>query len=179
MTFKAYETELDEVGDKLGLNKRSFKEWGEQVKYSFNHAEKGLRGFKDALVAAIKVSQIKLIDKNDFASIFSMDTESFFQSFNVNGAKSISTLTQWCKQLKVSDRTMKAYLVDCIQKQVPALFDGYVKHVKTATESTNQLTLATKAGHNALMIFKSISISLLVSKGIELVVQGIDYLVNS
>lgn len=74
-----------------------------------------------------------------------MNAEKFFKDFNKHGSKSLSVLTKWCDDIGVVDDTMNSYLVDCMQKQVPASFDGYNKYVQNAIVSTEQLTLSQKA----------------------------------
>ena len=166
MIFKTYETDLDGISNKLGFNKRSFAEWGTQVSQSFNNAGKGLKGFKQAFITAFSTS-IKLISKADFSSIFPVENaESFFKSFNQNGSQSIATLTRWCDELGVTDKTMKAYLVDCMQKQVPASFDGYNNYVQSAIANNKQLTLSAKAESVALKAL-SIAGNMIVMWGIS------------
>ena len=53
--FKTYETDLDGISNKLGFNKRSFAEWGTQVKQSFDEAGGGLKSFLSALSTAFSV----------------------------------------------------------------------------------------------------------------------------
>lgn len=50
--FKTYENDLDGISNKLGFSKRSFAEWGTQVKASFEEAGKGVNGFKEAIATA-------------------------------------------------------------------------------------------------------------------------------
>lgn len=45
---------------------------------------------------------------------------------------------------------MRSYLTDCMQKQVPASFDGYNTYVQGAIKNNKQLSLSAKAGKVAL-----------------------------
>jgi hypothetical protein len=47
--FKTYENDLDGIFNKLGFNKRTFAEWGSQVKEAFNGAETGANKFYTTL----------------------------------------------------------------------------------------------------------------------------------
>lgn len=49
MIFKTYENDLDGIFNKLGFNKRTFAEWGSQVKEAFNRAETGANKFYTTL----------------------------------------------------------------------------------------------------------------------------------
>ena len=49
MIFKTYENDLDGIFNKLGFNKRTFAEWGSQVKEAFNGAETGANKFYTTL----------------------------------------------------------------------------------------------------------------------------------
>ncbi len=82
--------------------------------------------------------------------LFERDTETFFKDFNQNGSESLSTLSQWCDQFEAMDKTMRSYLVDCMQKQVPASFDDYNKYVKSAIKNNEEFSLSTKLGSMGL-----------------------------
>ncbi len=45
---------------------------------------------------------------------------------------------------------MRSYLTECMQKQVPASYDGYEKYTQKAIKANEQLSLSTKAGQTAL-----------------------------
>lgn len=49
MIFKTYENDLDGIFNKLGFNKRTFAEWGSQVKEAFSGAETGANKFYTTL----------------------------------------------------------------------------------------------------------------------------------
>ena len=187
MIFKTYETDLDGISNKLGFNKRSFAEWGIQVSQSFNNAGKGLKGFKEAFKTAFivpqKLDEIKLINEANFSSVFPVENaKSFFENFNKRGSQSIATLTQWCDELGVTDKTMKAYLVDCMQKQVPTSFEGYNNYVQSAIANNKQLTLSAKAtavGMKALSIAGNMLAAWAITKVISLATTAIDNLANA
>lgn len=187
MIFKTYETDLDGISNKLGFSKRSFAEWGIQVSQSFNNAGKGLKGFKEAFKTAFivpqKLDEIKLINEADFSSVFPVESaKSFFEYFNKSGSQSVATLTQWCDKLGVTDKTMKAYLVDCMQKQVPTSFEGYNNYVQAAIANNKQLTLSAKAtavGMKALSIAGNMLAVWAITKVVSLVAKGIDELAHS
>ncbi len=103
------------------------------------------------MVAPIKLEEIKLIKEADFASAFPVkNAKSFFEYFNKSGSQSIATLTNWCNRIGVTDKTMRAYLIDCMQKQVPASFEGYNAYAKTAIANNEKLTISAKAGKFAI-----------------------------
>ena len=137
MIFKTFNSDLDGITNKIGFSSRSFAEWVNQVNQAFNNAGKGLNGFKSAFSAAFNststsaTDNISLIKQSDFSTVFNTkNAESFFHNFNVNGSKSLSVMTRWCDGLNVTDKTMKAYLSECMQKQVPASFEGYNNYVQ-------------------------------------------------
>ncbi|MDE5588607.1 MAG: hypothetical protein K2J60_05635, partial [Acetatifactor sp.] len=176
--------DLDGFSNKLGFNKRSFAEWGKEVSQSFDNTGKGLKGlkeaFKTALVAPKKTDAIKLIEEAHFSSIFPVENaKSFFEYYNISGSQSIATLTQWCDELGVTDKTMKAYLVDCMQKQVPASFEGYNNYVQSAIAKSKQLTISAKAGSAALKALSEAGNMIAmwaITKVIGFVVEGFDNL---
>lgn len=146
---------MNGISQKLGFSQRSFAEWGKQISQSFVDGGKGLNGFKSALSTALIAPNIspdiQLIDSSNFTSSFEgMDADQFFRYFNEDGAESISTLTQWCDQFENMDDNMRSYLTDCMQKQVPASYDGYEKYTQKAIKANEQLSLSTKAGQTAL-----------------------------
>lgn len=104
-----------------------------------------------------------------------MNSEQFFQNFNKSGSESLSVLTKWCDGIGVADDTMRAYLTECMQKQVPASFDGYNNYVKTATAGTKQLSL----GMKALALAGDMLLSMGISLAISVIVSGIQKLANA
>ncbi len=186
MIFKTYETDVDELTSQIGFSRRSFAEWGTQVSQSFNDAGKGINGIKEAFKTAFhtpeKVNNIELIQSSDFKKLFDFNDTEFFDYFNEDGSQSLSSLTQWCSQFKEMDETMHSYLVDCMQKQVPASFNDYNKYVKSAIKNNEEFSLSTKLGSMGLQALATAGNMLLmygISKGIELVATGIDNLVHS
>ncbi len=184
--FKTYSTSLDDIRSKLGFNKRSFAEWQKQVVQSFSDANNKLNGFKKAIVTAFnapaKSQEKQLISETDFSSVFSgFNANDFFNFFNENGSQSLSTLTQWCNQFKNMDDTMRSYLVDCMQKQVPASYDGYNTYVQQAIASTNQLTFSAKASKLAfqgIATLGNMAAFTAISKVIEFAVTQIENTIN-
>lgn len=146
---------MNGISQKLGFSQRSFAEWGNQISQSFIDGGKGLNGFKSALSTALIAPNtspdIKLIDPSDFTSAFEVtDANEFFRQFNESGSESLSTLTQWSSQFDNMDDNMRSYLTECMQKQVPASYDGYEKYTQKAIKANGQLSLSTKAGQTAL-----------------------------
>lgn len=146
---------MNGISQKLGFSQRSFAEWGKQISQSFVDGGKGLNGFKSALSTALIVPNtspdISLIKQSDFANSFhGLNADEFFQQFNVSGSESLSTLTQWNSRFENMDDNMRSYLTDCMQKQVPASYDGYEKYTQKAIKANEQLSLSTKAGQTAL-----------------------------
>ena len=176
--FKTHTKDLDGFTNKIGFSKRTFAEWGSQVSQSFKEAEAGANRFttffkktwagtKTAFHAPQDIKNIELIGASNFDSLFGMNSEQFFQDFNKSGSESLSVLTKWCDGIGVADDTMRAYLTDCMQKQVPASFEGYNNYVKTAIEGTKKLSLGMKALSVAGNMLLSIGISMAISAIID------------
>lgn len=91
--FKTYENDIDGITNKIGFSKRSFAEWGSQVKNAFNEGTGLVNSFKNALITAftvpLELKEIKLIESADFQSIFEIDSNTFFDNFNKSGSKSV------------------------------------------------------------------------------------------
>ena len=124
-----------------------------------------------------------MIKQSDFNTVFNTkNAESFFHNFNVNGSKSLSVMTRWCDGLNVTDKTMKAYLSECMQKQVPASFEGYNNYVQSAINSNKQFSLSAKA---STIITKGFSIVLnmiaftAIAKGISMITSKISEMSNA
>ena len=92
MIFKTYETDLDGITNKLGFTKRSFAEWSEQVKTSFNEGTTVIEKFKKALSTAFtaqKESNNNWI-KNSFGKIITKDNiDSFIPELDTNRVNEI------------------------------------------------------------------------------------------
>lgn len=65
MIFKTYENDLDGIFNKLGFNKRTFAEWGSQVKEAFNGAETGANKFYTTLNKISSVMKTAFIVPKD------------------------------------------------------------------------------------------------------------------
>ena len=91
-------------------------------------------------------------------------------------------MTRWCDGLNVTDKTMKAYLSECMQKQVPASFEGYNNYVQSAINSNKQFSLSAKA---STIITKGFSIVLnmiaftAIAKGISMITSKISEMSNA
>lgn len=123
-----------------------------------------------------------MIENGNFQSVFGLNADEFFNSFNKGGSESISTLTQFCDGFYEMDDTMRSYLTDCMQKQVPASFDGYNKYVQSAINSNKQLTASAKAvkiGMQALATVSNMFIGMAISWGISKIFEGIDNLIHA
>lgn len=189
MIFKTFNNDLDGIANKIGFSSRSFAEWGNQVSHAFNNAGKGLKGFKSALYAAFNSTytsppnNISLINQSDFSTVFNTkNAESFFHNFNVNGSKSLSIMTRWCDGLKVTDKTMKAYLSECMQNQVPASFEGYNRYVQSAIASNKQFSLSAKlatAATNTLKLALNAITFMVIVKGVQFLVDKFSELANA
>lgn len=104
----------------------------------------------------------------DFSSIFPVENaDDFFSQFNKNGSDSLSVLTQWCDGIGVADDTMRSYLVNCMQKQVPASFEGYNNYVKAAIGNTSKLSF----GMKALGTVGNIAFSMLASFAVQAIID--------
>jgi len=175
MIFKTLKNELDNITNKLNSSAGSIHKWSNQAKKSFNDAANSLNGFNGELAGASESSQksIKLISKNDFTTVFKgLTAEDFFDNFNQSGSESVSTLTRFCEKFKNMDDTMHEYLTECMQKQVPASFEGYNKYVQKATANTEKLTTSTKVANLAFKGLKLLG-SALLSKGISMAIEGL------
>lgn len=132
--------------------------------------------------APSELNEIRLINESDFSSAFRTENaDNFFKSFNQNGSQSVATLTQWYERLNVTDKTMRSYLQDCMQKQVPASFDGYNDYVQSAIQSNQQLTLSARAGEAGLKLLSAAANMLLfaaIGKAVQLAATAIDNYVH-
>lgn len=185
MIFKAYDNDLEGLSNKLGFSKRTFAEWGHQVKQSFLDGENAILGFKNAIKTAFivpkEIEKINLIPETDFSSLFDLNASAFFDDFNKRGSTSVETLTNFCDKLNVTDDNMRSYLVDCMQKQVPASYEEYCSWTNKAIESTKQMTLGAKAaslGMKALSIAGNMALFAFASWGISKAFEGIDNLIH-
>ncbi len=174
MILRTFENDLDGITNKLGVGKRSIAELRTQISQVFNQGGKGLNGFKNALSTAftspLAMNEIKLINKSDFNSLFNMDSDQFFKNFNQNGSASLSTLTQWTNRIEKMDDTMRSYLVDCMQKQAPASFEGYQAYAQKAIKANEQFSLTAKAGQTVLKGF-SMAVNMLAFAAIAKVIE--------
>ncbi len=74
---------------------------------------------------------------------------------------------------------MKAYLVDCMQKQVPASFEGYKAYVQSAIANNKQLTLSAKAATKALAIAGNMIAMWAITAAVKLLAQVLDNAADS
>ena len=174
--FKIYETDLDGIQNKLGFRKRSFSEWGTQIRQSFHDAGRGITGFQKALSAAFH-PQIQSIDSSDFSTAFNTKNyKSFFDNFNKNVLKNKNILNSWCKGMKVTDRTMRAYLENCLKDKADTSFKGYNKFVQSAIAQNNQFSLSAKAaraGVNAISTVGNIAAGIGISLAVSTVISSL------
>ncbi len=144
-----------------------------------NLFQTGKKASPAASTPSIRVNTPHLIERDDFSSLFpsTQDADAFFQSFNQNANHSIATLTQWCESFQVVDETMQAYLVDCIQNQMPASFEAYNEYVQSAIENNRQLGFSARASALVLQGFAAIGKSFavaLISQAIQTAITAID-----
>ena len=91
-------------------------------------------------------------------------------------------MTRWCDGLNVTDKTMKAYLSECMQKQVPASFEGYNNYVQLAINSNKQFSLSAKlatATTNTLKLALNAISFMLIVKGVQILVDKITEFANA
>ena len=91
-------------------------------------------------------------------------------------------MTRWCDGLNVTDKTMKAYLSECMQKQVPASFEGYNSYVQSAINLNKQFSLSAKlatAVTNTLKLSLNAISFMLIVKGVQFLVDKITELANA
>ena len=135
-----------------------------------------------AFHAPVDASGIQLIDHSAFVSTFGRNAESFFKDFNIHGSQSVAALAKWRDKIALTDETMQEYLTDCMQKKVPASFDGYNKYVQSAIASTKQFTLSAMAGKAALQALAMVGnmiVFALIIKGIEFLISTINNWIHS
>lgn len=145
--FKYHNSEIKSLTHSLGFSQRSFAEWGKEVKASFSEAGGGLKGFTSAFKTAFRPKELKVIEQSRFKSLFGMDSNQLFNTFNqkfVTGNGTINELNDWNKQVGITDKTMRGFLNDCMTKKAPATFENYAKHVKQANESMKSFSAGTK-----------------------------------
>ena len=174
--FKTYKTDLDGINNKLGFNKRSFTEWGTQVKQSFDEAGGGLKGFVSALSTAFSV-------KNDDKDFIKYNGQIVTES-NINdylpkldktfAGNQLKRLQDWQKAVDNGTKSWdnyfktckdgRSYLVDFVQKTnlQKAKAEDLVKANKEArqsildhNEALQQTTLSSRVASAGMGILKT------------------------
>lgn len=198
--FKTYETDLDGISNKLGFSKRTFAEWGKQVKKSFDEAGGGLRGFTNALSTAFVVKN----DDKNFKRTLSGEIvtknniDSYIPELTTNRADEliteINTVAKangsWNEYYKTLNKGEK-YVIDFIKntKDLSKITgEDLIKANEAARQSAlahnaalKQQTLGAKAaavGLNLLKTAANVGIFMLASFAINGIITLIDNVVN-
>ncbi len=66
---------------------------------------------------------------------------------------------------------MRAYLTECMQKQVPASFESYSSYVQKANLKSKQLSLSFRAGQAALQTFAA-AVNMIVLAGLSMAIEA-------
>ncbi len=189
MIFKTYENDLDGIFNKLGFNKRTFAEWGSQVKEAFNGAETGANKFYTTLnkissvmktaftvpkdkLNWIKNSQGEIVTKNNIDSyIPQLSQESANELAKSIQAQSIAVTngtSNWQDYFQELDVRGRKHITELIKntKDLSKLTgDDLVQATKAATLGLEALSVV---GNIAFSMGVSIAISAIIEKYNEL-----------
>ena len=203
MIFKTYENDLDGIFNKLGFNKRTFAEWGSQVKEAFNGAETGANKFYTTLnkissvmktaftvpkdkLDWIKNLQGEIVTKNNIDSyIPQLSQESANELAKPIQAQSIAVTngtSNWQDYFQELDVGGRKHIIDLIKntKDLSKLTgDDLVQATNAARESALKHNAAlqqeTLGAKAATLGLKALSVvgNALISMGIGLAISAI------
>lgn len=207
MIFNTFQSDLDGISNKLGFSKRSFAEWGKQVSTSFKESEGVVNSFKNAFKTAFTVPVERDNDwiKNKYGEIVSKENiDTFIPQFTNEKASNlpkeireqslalVNSKEGWEEYFTILKSRNQGYIVDLIKSTddlSKLTGEDLVKANQQArasaiahNEAIKAQTLSAKAGKVALQTLAMAGNMIAmwaISKGIELVVKGIDKLVHS
>lgn len=155
MIFKTYENDLDGISNKLGFGKRSFAEWGTQVKTSFNEGVTYVEKFKNALQAMFVVQSSKNNDnwlRTDSGDIVSKNNiDSFIPKLDTDSARTeLENLQNIQKKINETKDSWddynnqflngRKYLLDYAKSN--NVLEASVDNVKEANQSAREAAIA-------------------------------------
>lgn len=203
MIFKTYENDLDGIFNKLGFNKRTFAEWGSQVKEAFNGAETGANKFYTTLnkissvmktaftvpkdkLDWIKNSQGEIVTKNNIDSYIpqlSQDkADGLVKSIQAQSIAVTNGTKNWQDYFQELDDTKQGHITDLIKntKDLSKLTgDDLVQATNAARESALKHNAAlqqeTLGAKAATLGLEALSVvgNALISMGISFAISAI------
>lgn len=203
MIFKTYENDLDGIFNKLGFNKRTFAEWGSQVKEAFNGAETGANKFYTTLnkissvmktaftvpkdkLDWIKNSQDEIVTKNNIDSYIpqlSQDkADGLVKSIQAQSIAVTNGTKNWQDYFQKLDVKDRKHIIDLIKntKDLSKLTgDDLVQATNAARESALKHNAAlqqeTLGAKAATLGLEALSVvgNALISMGIGLAISAI------
>jgi len=174
MIIKTYENELEGILNKIGFSKRSFTEWGTQLKTSFNEGATVIEKFKNALSTAFTVQKQtsdKWVKTSSGEIVTDKNVDSYLPTINDTTANNTLKYLQsiqsqvnkgtitWNDYFNTFKGTNQEYLIDFVQNTdlQTASTEDLVKANQQAREAAiahnqalKQQTLGAKAGQIAL-----------------------------
>lgn len=149
--FKTYETDLDGINNKLGFNKRSFAEWGTQVKQSFDEAGGGLKGFVSALSTAFNVkNNDKEFKKYNEQIVTKNNIDDYLPKLDETSAENqLKYLQDWQKAVDKGTKTWDSYFKTC--KDGRSYLIDFVQNTDLQKASTEDLIKANEAARQSAL----------------------------
>lgn len=203
MIFKTYENDLDGIFNKLGFNKRTFAEWGSQVKEAFNGAETGANKFYTTLnkissvmktaftvpkdkLDWIKNSQDEIVTKNNIDSYIPQlsqdEADGLVKSIQAQSIAVTNGTKNWQDYFQKLDVEGRKHIIDLIKntKDLSKLTgDDLVQATNAARESALKHNAAlqqeTLGAKAATLGLEALSVvgNALISMGIGLAISAI------
>lgn len=203
MIFKTYENDLDGIFNKLGFNKRTFAEWGSQVKEAFNGAETGANKFYTTLnkissvmktaftvpkdkLDWIKNSQDEIVTKNNIDSYIPQlsqdEADGLVKSIQAQSIAVTNGTKNWQDYFQKLDVKGRKHIIDLIKntKDLSKLTgDDLVQATNAARESALKHNAAlqqeTLGAKAATLGLEALSVvgNALISMGIGLAISAI------
>jgi cell wall-associated NlpC family hydrolase len=201
--FKTYENDLDGIFNKLGFNKRTFAEWGSQVKEAFNGAETGANKFYTTLnkissvmktaftvpkdkLDWIKNSQDEIVTKNNIDSYIPQlsqdEADGLVKSIQAQSIAVTNGTKNWQDYFQKLDVEGRKHIIDLIKntKDLSKLTgDDLVQATNAARESALKHNAAlqqeTLGAKAATLGLEALSVvgNALISMGIGLAISAI------
>ena len=203
MIFKTYENDLDGIFNKLGFNKRTFTEWGSQVKEAFNGAETGANKFYTTLnkissvmktaftvpkdkLDWIKNSQGEIVTKNNIDSYIPQlpqdEADGLVKSIQAQSIAVANGTANWQDYFQELNEQKQGYIIDLIKntKDLSKLTgDDLVQATNAARESALEHNAAlqqeTLGAKAATLGLEALSVvgNALISMGISFAISAI------
>lgn len=203
MIFKTYENDLDGIFNKLGFNKRTFAEWGSQVKEAFNGAETGANKFYTTLnkissvmktaftvpkdkLDWIKNSQDEIVTKNNIDSYIPQlsqdEADGLVKSIQAQSIAVTNGTKNWQDYFQKLDVEGRKHIIDLIKntKDLSKLTgDDLVQATNAARESALKHNAAlqqeTLGAKAATLGLEALSVvgNALISMGISFAISAI------